>query len=165
MFVDVDLPGNVSEDDVRTATAKASEWAREVSGWNWRIYRTHAGVRLLATHELISPTNPLCQRAFEFVGADPDYVRLCTTHECFRARLTPKPWRCGVPRPPGRWPFTNADEERHFLDWKVSYDAVCDAKATCQLLTVGNGDVHQSLLPLVILHDRETRALSRFPLA
>lgn len=138
---------------------------RNFPGWNWRIYRTYAGVRLLATHELLAPTDTLCQQAFEFIGADRDYIRLCATHECFRARLTPKPWRCGLPRPPGRWPFLTADDERQFFDWQTTYDAACSAMATCELLTVGNGDVHPSLLPLVVLHDRETRALSRLALA
>lgn len=59
----------------------------------------------------------------------------------------------------------NADDERQFIDWQASYAAACAQKATCELLAVGNGDVHPSLLPLVALHDRETRALSRLALA
>lgn len=165
MFVDVVLSDNASEDDVQRAIANANDWARAVPGWNWRIYRTYAGLRMLATHELFAPTDSSCLGAFECVGADPNYTRLCMAHECFRARLTPKPWRCGTTRPPARWPFANGDEERVFGNWSTRYEAACREKATCQLLTVGSGEVHPSLLALVILHDRETRALSRLPLA
>jgi hypothetical protein len=40
---------------------------------------------------LAYPANMLMR----FLRADPDYVRLCAVQECYRARLTPKPWRCG----------------------------------------------------------------------
>ncbi|OFV98865.1 MAG: hypothetical protein A3H28_14965, partial [Acidobacteria bacterium RIFCSPLOWO2_02_FULL_61_28] len=148
MFVDVDLSDNASEDDVQGAIAKANDWARDVPGWNWRVYRTYAGLRMLATHELFAPTDPSCWEAFERVGADTNYTRLCMAHECFRARLTPKPWRCGTTRPPARWPFANSDEERDFGHWSAGYEAASREKATCQLLTVGTGDVHPSLLAL-----------------
>ncbi len=69
MFVDIDFPpvspaagkivglfaslfGGAPADPVKTAIAKAEAWASSRSGWNWRIYRTPAGLRLLATHAL-----------------------------------------------------------------------------------------------------------------
>lgn len=79
-------------------------------GWGIRVYRTAAGARYLLTHDLFDPRAAATEKLMGMLGADPRYVRLCRTQASFRARLTPKPWRCGLPRPPGRWPWTDASE-------------------------------------------------------
>ncbi len=66
--------------------------------WGWRIYRTKAGFRLLATHRPVFPSEPLAEEAFQEFKADILYRKLCVNQKCFRARLTPKSWRCGVER-------------------------------------------------------------------
>ncbi len=74
--------------------AKAELWTRNHSDWGWRIYRTRAGLRLLATHALFDPETAAADGVFDALGADPLYRQLCKTQKCFRARLTPKYWRC-----------------------------------------------------------------------
>lgn len=175
LFVDIDLPepkksgglfGSLfgkpaePEDPAKAALAKAKAWAQAHPGWNWRVYRTRGGLRLLATHALFDPADPLCERVFAAVDADPLYRKLCQTQECFRARLTPKPWRCKIGHPPSRWPFSEAGEEQAFANWDAKYEAACRAKATCQLLDQGSGEVHQELREMVALHDQMTRAES-----
>jgi len=177
LFVDVDFPDRKPkggglfgslfgrrtaepEDPEKAAIAKASTWAQSHPGWNWRIYRTKAGLRLLATHGLFEPADPLCERVFSAVDADPLYRKLCQTQKCFRARLTPKPWRCGVPHVPARWPFENAAEQRAFGNWDTKYQAASRTKATCQLLDMGSGAVHAELRDMIALHDEMTRATS-----
>ena len=112
MFVDVDIAAP-------SAIAKAQAWASRQPGWNWRVYQTAAGLRLLATHALFDPADPICQTVFDAVDADPLYRKLCQLQECFRARLTPKPWRCESRNPPCRWPYPNQSLERAFQDWKA----------------------------------------------
>ena len=118
MFVDIDLPEPKpdgllkrlfggpkipSPDPAQTkAIAKADAWATAHPGWGWRIYRTRAGLRLLATHDIFEADGPIAQAVFESLGADPLYRKLCQAQKCFRARLTPKPWRCGVNAKPAR---------------------------------------------------------------
>jgi len=177
LFVDVDFPpqkqksggllgglfgrrGAGADDPEKAAVARAAAWAQSNRGWNWRIYRTKAGLRLLATHALFDPADPVCERVFSAVDADPLYRRLCQTQKCFRARLTPKPWRCTVPHVPARWPFEDAAQERQFGDWDAQYAAACKTKATCRLLEKGSGEVHAELQEMVALHDEMTRALS-----
>lgn len=178
LFVDVDLPENAPkaggllgslfggraatpEDRIKSAIAKAADWTATQPGWNWRIYRTKAGLRLLATHALFDPADPVCESVFDAVAADPLYRKLCQTQKCFRARLTPKPWRCGVPNPPTRWPFADLLAERKFADWEARYQSACRLKATCQLLEPGRGHIHSELQALIELHDDMTRANSR----
>lgn len=150
------------EDPAKPAMAKAAAWAQQHPGWNWRIYRTKAGLRLLATHALFDPADPVCQQVFTALGADPLYKKLCQTQNCFRARLTPKHWRTGVPlgHPPARWPFLSPDEEQAFAGWLIKYQAACRSKATCQLLDKGSGEVHPELQEMIAMHDEATRATS-----
>jgi len=180
MFVDVDLPeeskgggllgslfgkkpqSNAAE---AAAIARAAAWAQAHPGWNWRIYRTRGGLRLLATHALFEPTEAACGPAFDALGADPLYRKLCETQRSFRARLTPKPWRVRMSTPPARWPFQNPAAERAFDAWTGRYWAACADKATCRLLSDGGGSIDSSLQPIIELHDKVTRAASDLPLA
>ncbi|MCG3873931.1 hypothetical protein, partial [Psychrobacter sp. Ps7] len=59
----------------------------------FRLYQTPAGFRIIATHDIISPSDNVVTEWFEYFHADANYVRLCQAQQCFRARLTAKPWR------------------------------------------------------------------------
>src|SRR5579863_4182705 len=75
---------------------------QEVAGRNnltVRVYRTAAGYRLLITNAPFQAGNPRTEDLLRQFDADPLYARLCRMQESFRARLTPKPWRCGLPIP------------------------------------------------------------------
>ena len=60
---------------------------------SFRLYQTPAGFRIIATHDIVSPSNSVVEEWFEYFHADTNYVRLCQIQHCFRARLTAKPWR------------------------------------------------------------------------
>lgn len=60
---------------------------------SFRLYETPAGFRIIATHDTIAPSDNLVAAWFEYFHADTNYVRLCQAQQCFRARLTAKPWR------------------------------------------------------------------------
>lgn len=112
MFVDIDLPEPkrpgffqklfgkselaTSRNPLDATLLKIENWTRQHPEWGWRIYRTRAGLRLLATQGLIEADSAVADDVFEALGADPLYRKLCRTQKCFRARLTPKPWRIGI---------------------------------------------------------------------
>lgn len=62
---------------------------------SYRIYRTHSGCRVICT----SMCFPFWEigydalRFMRFVKSDPHYMKLCYSQQCYRARLSPKPWR------------------------------------------------------------------------
>ena len=102
----------------------------------------------------------------ETVGADTNFVELCSRQNTFRARLTPKPWRCGVARPPFVYPRVSLEHERCFETWLSQYEHRCQERATCQFLAhVGSTQIHDLVASIVEVHDRETKASSGLPLA
>lgn len=145
---------------------KARHWVDTHPGWGWRVYRTKAGYRLLATHLPIAADDPLAEEVFQEFKADPLYRKLCVNQKCFRARLTPKSWRCGVDRLTRRWPWFTAEEEVAFQQWEQTYRSAAAEYATCRLLgEAGTGSVHPEIAPLVDFHDKATGVGSDRPLA
>jgi hypothetical protein len=132
---------------------------------SFRLYRTAAGLRALRTDTAFDPESDGTRRALEALGSDPTYVRLCRGQGCFRARLTPKPWRIGVKLPPGRFPRPQGSEPR-FEEWLREYRARSAGHAACRFLdTIGSGRIAAELAPLVRIHDERSGALGEATLA
>jgi hypothetical protein len=178
LFIDVDLPaaprrgllkrwlGPPAPDPADGAAERLREALRGQPGASFRIYRTAAGFRVLATDPPYAPGDPAARALLERAGADPAFVKLCGAQQSFRARLTPKPWRCGRPLPPGRHPREDPRSAAAFASWLRDYEAACASYATCRLLdTIGPGRVHPELAPLLRLHDEATGVGSERPLA
>ena len=130
--------------------------------WALRVYETPRGLRLLATHATFEATAPEVAAFFEAVGADPVYRRMCERQRCFRARLTAKPWRIGMPgrlRPrPGVWPV--AEDARPRRDaWIADYERRAADYAACRFReALGSGVEAPALREVIALHDAATRA-------
>ncbi|NLF08149.1 MAG: hypothetical protein GX594_09250 [Pirellulaceae bacterium] len=134
-------------------------------GWSVRVYRTCAGLRCLVTHDLFDPASDETMDHLRSVGADPLYVRLCKAQECFRARLTPKPWRCRADRISVKWP-RDADEQKQFEAWLAGYDSRAAGYSTCHFLGASGGDaVHPEVAKLIELHDAFTKCGDKLSLA
>lgn len=156
----------------REAEQEAAIWQRVEAfvarnpDHGFRVYRTRAGVRAIATHDLLDPASPGAQQMFHDLGADPLYVRLCRTQESFRARLTPKPWRCGCPLNPPTWPRESAQQQTRFERWVARYDRARSKYATCRLLgTLGTPRIRPEIDQIIQVHDRMTRCDEPLPLA
>ncbi len=127
----------------------------EQRGMGLRVYRTANGFRCLVTNRTYDPVSQEVSDLLERFGGDPLYSRLCKSQECFRARLTPKFWRCQVPRPPSRFPWANPEEEARYRDWELTYQERTNFFATCMYVAkFGSTKVHESIRPIVSLHDR-----------
>ena len=85
---------------------------------------------------------------------------------CFRARLTPKPWRCGLTPPPNRYPWEDAGAEARYRDWEQHYEQGIARYAVCKLITqLGPAETHPDVEPVLALHDEMTRLTDQRPLA
>jgi len=132
----------------------------------FRIYQTAAGFRILATTHEFEPGSSPANHLMERVGADAAFVKLCRMQNNFRARLTPKPWRCGSLRPPNAFPRNSVRDQNRFGDWLSQYERASRSYATCRYLgKVGVNRINERVAPIVEFHDRQTRAQEALPLA
>ncbi len=151
------------------ARLRISSFCTANPDWKVRIYRTPAGLRALAIHRLFSPAETAVSEFFEALHCDPVYVRMCRRQKCFRARVSPKPWRIGIgnhlrPRP-GVWPVRASFMPRRKA-WLESYDKKAAAFASCRFESeIGRGIPHEKALAVQRLHDRMCAAESGKPIA
>lgn len=151
------------------ALRRIREFVRTHPAWNFRIYRTPAGLRALATHATFAADSDETAACFDALQADPTYARMCRHQQCFRARVSPKPWRIGIashikPRP-GVWPI--APERMPAREaWVRAYEQAAQAYAACQFIeSSGSGVIHPEIAPVIELHDSLCQATGTLPIA
>lgn len=137
--------------------------------WHLRVYETPAGLRALAMHRTFSPREPAVEEAFEALNADKLYRRLCRVQQCFRARVSAKPWRI-----PGtsigrmarnKWPVTGDALERRNA-WIQQYERAASTVAACRYVgSLGTSGSCAHALAVQDVHDRLCRAQESLPLA
>ncbi|ASP39003.1 hypothetical protein CHH28_10075 [Bacterioplanes sanyensis] len=98
-----------------------------------RIYRTPAGYRVLCMNELFDPRSDRAQQLLKELHCDPLYSQLCFNQQCFRARVSPKPWRIGMQRmqpASGVWPI-KAERMPQRSAWVQQYEQTASTYAAC----------------------------------
>ncbi len=143
--------------DQKIARDRVAAFIANHPDWRVRIYRTPAGLRLLALHRLFDPREPAVADCFDALGVDPVYARMCHNQNCFRARVSPKPWRMGLPRL--RPPYSAAWRQEHAslplrLAWIEDYQRKAQDYASCRYIeTLGSGPVDNDADAVRELHD------------
>lgn len=137
--------------------------------WNLRVYRTPGGYRILVTNRTFLADDPQVDTCFQELRADSVYARMCLRQRCFRARVSPKPWRVGIPdhlKPrPGAWPVATERLPAR-LAWIERYEAVARAFAACAFVeSVGSGVIDPTVRECMELHDALCGANSGRPIA
>lgn len=174
-FVDIDFPASKPtgflhslselfskkrrEAQARTqqeASLQAVEaWAQKNRRAAFRVYLTCAGLRLLFTDRLYEPTAGDTEQLFHSFGTDPLYRKLTQKQECFRARLSPKPWRIGCPNPPSRYPWQDSRAEQRYHDWQRGYESKSSGLAVCRLVKeYGKASSEADIQLVISRHDR-----------
>jgi len=155
---------------LQAARARIDRFIAQRPDWHLRLYVTPAGLRALAMHRTFSPADPAVADAFQALGADPVYVRMCTHQNCFRARVSAKPWRIGIgehlrPRP-GVWPVA-PEQLPQRRGWVARYEDRAAGFAACRFVgAVGaTGSATFETRAVQALHDQLCRADSTLPLA
>lgn len=134
--------------------------------WSFRLYQTRAGWRVIVTDRLLDPAAPATRQLLQDLGADPRFVTLCAAQRSFRARLTAKPWRCGCPPPPVRYPYETAAARAAFDAWRERYDAAAARFAACRYVeSIGAGHESTAARGVIREHDHGAGADSGRPLA
>ncbi len=151
------------------ARARVEVAVRRRPGWLLELYRTPRGLRGLAVHAPFDPRGPEAAALFDEIGGDPVYGRMCRAQRCFRARVSPKPWRAGVRAPlrprPGVWPV-RPERLAERTAWVEAYERAVEGFAACRhLATLGDGRRDPRVDAVRELHDRLSRARTPLPLA
>ena len=169
LFVDIDLSPATLRDRLRTLVGRPAPEVQTLQRlrailrrWNrgsFRIYRTAGGFRVLATDPPFDPASADAERLMEALGADPAFLQLCRTQRSFRARVSPKPWRCGWKAPADDFPRDTADAQEQFARWLAEYERRCSGKAACRFIeVVGHGRVHPEIALVLRVHDDRSGA-------
>jgi len=168
MFVDVDISDPQNRASEESAALKLLEnvlGTEEDRGAH--IYRTAGGLRYIITGPALAPGDPAASDLMKRLNADPLYITLCRVQECFRARLTPKPWRCHV-QPFGlKYPWDGTRYEAYANSWRDKYAKLSAPYAVCKYLGYQGAPTQATddLSRVLELHDRVTKAKSGLPLA
>jgi hypothetical protein len=129
------------------------------------LYETHNGFRAIITSSLFDPAEQVAQLLLSELQCDPLYARLCKVQGTFRARLTPKHWRLGLPKPflePHRSGFTPQVQ----AEWLERYAQASQDRAVCRFVAQFGSDATDPTIQQVIaLHDSRTLASQALELA
>lgn len=161
-----DLPASTDEESVeRRACEPVWAFAQRHPDLGVRVYRTAAGLRVIVTGAQAPPMSDRARELLTELSSDPLYVELCATHDSYRARLTPKPFRVDWAAPSWRWPFTDERARQGHEEWLAQYRQKADGYAVCRLVSasgaIPSADEHR----LITLHDARCRVGSGLPLA
>lgn len=170
MIVDIDIESTVSTPGFfakllgAKATTAEQILTRELDNLNsWqqrnqqvtlRVYRTAAGLRAIVTSREYPQIDNNVLLMLDDLHSDPLYRQLCISQKCFRARLSPKPWRIGLASPGQKFPFETTAAEEKFNDWYKSYTSACRQWSVCKFLQeIGSEPAISTAQQLVELHD------------
>ncbi len=150
-----------SPDPFDASRARIEQFAQNNPDWHLRLYRTPKGYRVLVMHRTFDAAE---EPAFEFlrqIGSDPLYIRMCRNQRCFRARVSPKPWRIGMERirpRPGTWPLKPQWMPGR-KEWVRQYELKADRYASCRFeATLGAGRTDRKCDKVRAVHDQHCRS-------
>jgi hypothetical protein len=185
-FVDIDFPvpkpvglwtmicrvfssekNDTRRQDGRDATIKeVTDWSGQNPDRSFRLYQTAAGLRLLFTDRTYDPVSSEVSDLFNVLGSDTLYKKLTHNQACFRARLTPKPWRCGCQRPPSEYPRESTEKEQSYTRWLQAYESKSKAFGICRLIqTFGTDAQDEVICDVIARHDEYACCNTGRPLA
>lgn len=153
----------------KIALERVHKFAAAHPEWSMRIYQSPAGYRILVTHRTFDPNEPDVLAFFTAIKVDFVYQLMCRNQQCFRARLTAKPWRIGIvthmrPRP-GVWPV-HPDMLPMRTAWIENYHKAAKNFAACEFIeSLGPSTIDPAVQPVLEIHDRLSQATSKLPIA
>lgn len=141
--------------------SKIEQYQKQNPAYSFKVYETFAGLRVVVTNQTFDNYSDSAKAIFSALGVDPLYVKLCKTQSCFRARLTPKPWRIGIERPASRFPRHEESIVNEFSTWLKNYESASRNASTVKLVaTFGSSSMHPDVARVLEVHDRYARKSS-----
>lgn len=132
-----------------------------------RVYRTPFGMRILFMEKTYAPQSGEVAGVLGALNADSLYSTMCRRQNCFRARISPKPWRMGMERlkKTGVWPLSE-ERLKERRKWVDQYEREEKSFASARyLLEFGCGTKDKTCEVVRKIHDEYCRADSVLDLA
>lgn len=129
-------------------------------GKDFRIYETSNGIRVIGKKYLYQK-NRNSRRLMKKLSVDILYMILSEKQGCYRARLTPKPYRIKSPTIKVTSPLVCETEE--YAHWLEQYEVISKNFRVVKLLQVVGQDF--SYEPIIKLHDSTCQSNLDLPLA
>lgn len=172
MFLDIDKPkasfgGLFKKNDPQQDKAKIFEQIRKTAaspkyqGLGFRVYETFQGARVIVLGKEFSTKDRGTYEMMNEFNCDSLYVTICRKQACFRARLTPKPYRMKMQAYKVKYPSDGNDFE--FQNWLSIYEQASHNFSVCNF--VEQIGASQYAGEVVQLHDEITGVNVNQPLA
>ncbi len=147
---------------------KIRKFSKENPDWRLRVYKTPHGYRVMVMHACFAPDSLEIHHFFEAIGTDRYYAKMCKNQKCFRARVSPKPWRMGIERiksGSGVWPV-KSKWLRSRQQWVRQYEYESRKFSSCTYVeSLGAQKLDIKAERVRAIHDEYSQAGRRLPLA
>ncbi len=172
VFVDIDEPRigfwkrlfgnkNLSKKQQMLEMIEQVATRSEYDGLGFRVYETHSGMRLIITGRKFVAGSRESRELLDAFNSDPLDAVLCAKQQCYRARLTPKPYRMRLKAHRVQYP-RNEEEQQAVADWIADYEATSERFATCKFIKeLGRSRTND----IIKHHDKITKANESIKLA
>jgi hypothetical protein len=175
MILDIDKPkssggglaGLFKKKDTRPPKEQIFDAVRQLAAtpkykdYGFRIYETCQGARVIVSGRDFDPRAAETKRIMDDFHCDPLYITLCVKQGCYRARLTPKPYRMKMRRHKVQFPREGGDLD--FRQWLADYESESRNFNTCRFIEqVGARHYFNDVMQF---HDEISGANFRQPLA
>ena len=161
MILDIDKPkatgGLFKKKDTRPPKDQIFDMVRNLAttkykDYGFRTYETYQGARVIVLGGSFDPRNSETKKMMDEFNCDPLYTTLCNKQGCFRARLTPKPYRMKMS--PYKVNFPREDVDTEFQHWLAQYERESRNFSVCKF--IGQVGASQYMNDVVRLHDEIT---------
>lgn len=170
LILDIDKPKTTFADMFRKKDAgqdklKIFDMIRKLAAtkyqeYGFRIYETYQGARVIVLGRDFDARNRDTSKMMSEFNCDGLYMTLCHKQNCFRARLTPKPYRLKMRRYKVQYP---REEDTELRQWLADYERESRNFSVCKFIEqVG---ARHSMDDVVRLHDEITGVHYHQPLA
>ncbi|HET9907413.1 MAG TPA: hypothetical protein VFQ23_12245 [Anaerolineales bacterium] len=146
MILDIDKPkpaagglgGLFKKKDTRSPKEQIFEMVRNLAtsakykGYGFRTYETFQGARVIVLGGSFDPRSSPSKDMMDEFNCDPLYTTLCNKQGCFRARLTPKPYRMKMKPYKVNFPRESTDPE--FQRWLSDYEGESRNYSVCKFI-------------------------------
>ncbi|MBI3169002.1 MAG: hypothetical protein HYZ22_11015 [Chloroflexi bacterium] len=172
MFIDIDKPkpaglGGLFKKSAGSDKEKIFDMVRKqaesskYAGLGFRIYETYQGARVIVTGKNFDARDGETRSMMNDFNADALYAAICRKQGCFRARLTPKPYRMKMKAYKVRYP--REVEDIQFDSWLQTYEQASRGFSVCKFIEQTGAGYGAS--EAVRFHDEMTGAGMHLPLA